>query len=111
MAFWFSFAAALASSCRNSLSCFVVSASSSGLNWAACTCGLASAASRAASCALASASSIVFSSGAAYMVWSSIAHAHKNLAPQALWTLAAIGAGIVACAIDRRLSRDPSPIS
>lgn len=46
---------------------------------------------------------LIFSAGAAYMAWSSLAYACKNLAPPALWSLAAIVAGIVACAIDHRL--------
>lgn len=50
---------------------------------------------------------IVFSSGAAYMVWSSAAYARENLAPQAVWTLAAIGAGIVTCYVDHCLNDKP----
>ncbi|HVA51761.1 MAG TPA: amino acid permease [Pirellulales bacterium] len=51
--------------------------------------------------------SSAFFFGAAFMLLESYSWALSTWEPQALWTLAAIGAGVVACAIDRRLSDGP----
>lgn len=46
---------------------------------------------------------LIFGAGAAYMLWSSYLYARDKFAPQAYWTFAALGAGVVACVIDRLL--------
>lgn len=42
----------------------------------------------------------IFCAGAGYMFWRSLLYAHQSFAPQAIWTLAALAAGIIACAVD-----------
>jgi amino acid transporter len=43
---------------------------------------------------------VVFCAGAGYMFWRSLLYAQQSFAPQAFWTMAALGGGIVACAVD-----------
>ncbi|HEV3340341.1 MAG TPA: amino acid permease [Pirellulales bacterium] len=46
------------------------------------------------------ATAVLFFVGCAYMLWSSCAWALSKLDPQVLWTVGAIAAGIIACAVD-----------
>ena len=55
---------------------------------------------------------LILSAGAGFMVWSSLVYARENLAPQAIWTVAAIVAGLAACALDHRVTRGrQSPVA
>ncbi|MGH7140650.1 MAG: APC family permease [Pirellulales bacterium] len=42
----------------------------------------------------------IFCAGAGYMFLRSLLYAHQSFAPQALWTLAALAVGIIACIVD-----------
>ncbi|HWB10238.1 MAG TPA: amino acid permease [Pirellulales bacterium] len=48
---------------------------------------------------------LLFFVGSAYMVWASCAWAWQQLNPQALWTVGAVTAGIIACVVDHRTRR------